>query len=113
MSGKSICEYTFSGEIDISAIRSFFNVILDEACSEKARGIIVDVSGLEGSMGIMETFSVVSSMEPFRDCGIKVAAVFGDKISELDEFGITVAKNRCIPYRRFKERAAAVEWINE
>jgi hypothetical protein len=102
-----------------TGLRTRKNVIsLTQEIFEKAIAlghskVLVDVRGLEGKLGALDSYLMVTeAFRPIRWKGLSKAAILDDRaFSVRERFSELVARNRGYDYRIFYDREHAAEWL--
>ncbi len=76
-----------------------------------AKGVLFNMEKIQMPLTEMDRYYLVTMMSVFREKKMKVAALYHKQSMPKDEFDMTVARNRCIPYQVFADRESAAEWI--
>jgi hypothetical protein len=90
-----------SGEIVAGVFR--------EIAAHKCPKLLVDIRGVEGRLGVLETFNLVSSHPSIQ--GVRAAIVDRPEYSNWFEFYETVSVNRGYHNKVFTEMEKAIEWL--
>lgn len=112
-SGAKIVEVLFSTQVKVEEAIGFYGPVIKKAKSEKAAGVLFDLSCHVGVFSPMEVFVLVSAMEVFRNEKLRVAVLHSGSYLAENDFDSTVAANRAISMMSFKEKEKAVEWLVE
>ena len=87
--------------------------IFDAALTNHMSKVLVDVRGLKGRLGIMDSYVIVTeTFQKLRGKGLQKAAIVDERVPWLrDWFLETVARNRQFNFRVFTSTEKALEWL--
>ena len=87
--------------------------IFDAALANRMSKVLIDVRGLKGQLGILDSYLIVTEVfEKLRGKGLRRAAIVDEQISPVREWFLeTVAYNRWFNFRVFTSAEEALEWL--
>jgi CHAD domain-containing protein len=87
--------------------------IFDAALAKALSKVLIDVRELEGRLGILDSYFVVTDVfQKLRGKGIDKAAIVDESVSPLRWWFLeTVAVNRGFNLRIFADQQKALEWL--
>lgn len=87
--------------------------VFDAALANDLSKVLVDVRGLEGRLGILDNYLIVTEVfQKLRGKGVRKAAIVDAPRSSLREWFLeTVARNRRFNIRVFASPDEALEWL--
>jgi hypothetical protein len=83
--------------------------VFHEIASHNCASLLIDIRGVDGRLGVLETFTLVSSYPSIQ--GLRVAIVDRPEYSSWFEFYETVSVNRGYHNRVFTDMEKAMEWL--
>jgi hypothetical protein len=88
--------------------------VFDAAVAHGLSKALIDVTELEGRLGILDSFLLVTEVfQRIRGRGVSRAAIVDRSVPSLGErFLETVARNRAFNFRIFADEEDALEWLN-
>ncbi len=88
-------------------------LIFEKAIELGISRVLVEVSDLEGTLSVLDSYSLVTDVfKPIRWGGINKAAVVDTDGSRIQmAFSEIVARNRGYNYRIFNEEGKAIKWL--
>jgi len=88
--------------------------IFDAALANRMFKVLIDVRELEGQLGILDSYLVVTEMfEKIRGKGLRKAAIVDRQAPSLRGWFLeTVARNRGFNFRIFASQEEALEWLD-
>jgi len=106
---------TASGRRNLDSVRAVALEISRAALAASSHNVLVDVSRLEGTLGPLDSFLLVSAtFEQLRRSGIKKAAIVDPRRPTLPQTVLeTIARNRGFDLRVFPGRDQAAAWLRE
>ena len=89
--------------------------VFEEALSRGLSLVLVDVRKLEGRLGALDSYFVVTDVfQKIRGKGIHKAAILDTHVATIREWFLElVARNRGFNFRIFDDRRSAAEWLHE
>lgn len=95
------------------SVASLTETIFEKAVELGLSKLLVDVSDLEGTLSVLDSYSLVTAVfKPIRWRGITKAAVVDGSGSRIQmAFSELVARNRGYNYRIFNDEEEAIEWL--
>jgi hypothetical protein len=96
-----------------AVVSSLVSEIAQSALEHRLGKILIDVRGLEGWLGVMDSYFIVTEdFKRLRGKGLKKAAIVDRPRPEVREwFFEVVARNRGFYVRIFTDPAAAHDWL--
>ena len=88
-----------------------YGIILKK--KKKLKGVIFDVTKVAKPPNAADTFELIKALGEFTKRNIKVAALLSPENNIKERFGLNVAINRGIMYRRFLDKKSAEDWISK
>jgi hypothetical protein len=87
--------------------------IFDIALDNRLSKVLVDVRELEGRLGILDSYLLVTEVfDKLRGKGMRKAAIVDEPVSSLREWFLeTVARNRGFNFRVFADQEDALKWL--
>ena len=109
-----------SGEWELQTDHKMNREIIEMIDMSGSRKVLVDIRELHFNLPIVQIFERAQEIKEQRrtqkTTSDKVAIVYppaNEKIEEDFKFFETVARNRGLPYRAFKDMEDALEWLTE
>ncbi len=96
------------GEYSLEALESLFSQIREESIEKGYKNILVDISGVSGTMGDMDSFSL-GKMASRTWGGLRVALVY--RGAQINKFFEDVAFNRGVQTIVVQDINLALEWL--
>lgn len=84
--------------------------VFREIASHDCANFLIDIRGVDGRLGVLETFNLVSSYPSQQ--GVRAAIVDRPEYSSWYEFYETVSVNRGYHNRVFTDLEKAIEWLS-
>ncbi len=97
------------GSADARVVRDIVAGVFSEVAAHNPSKLLVDIRGIEGRLGILETFDMVSSYPSVQ--GVRAAIVDLPQNSNWFEFYETVSVNRGHHNKVFIDMEKATEWL--
>jgi hypothetical protein len=87
--------------------------ILDAALANRLSKVLIDVTGLKGRLGILDSYLVVQDVfSKLRGKGLRKAAIVDEQGPAIREWFLeTVARNRGFNVRIFTDQEDALQWL--
>lgn len=97
------------GNADARVARDVMAGVFREVAAHNSSKLLVDIRGIDGRPGILETFNLVSSHPSMQS--VRAAFVDRPENSSWFEFYETVSVNRGYYNKVFTDMEKAVEWL--
>lgn len=88
-----------------------FELIAEECKRTKNDKLLIDTTGAEGKISLLERFLMGERTQIFAYHGFKIAWVDMPERTNPPDFGELVARNRWVDVRDFVDFRAAEEWL--
>jgi hypothetical protein len=97
------------GNADARVTGEIIAGVFREIASHNCPNLLIDIRGIDGRLGVLETFNLVSSHPSIQ--GVRAAIVDRPEYNSWFEFYETVSVNRGYHNKVFTDIEKAIEWL--
>jgi hypothetical protein len=109
MPGYLAARFTGSGEVE--EVWRQYELIAEHCKLTKNTKLLIDATGVEAKISIVDRYRVGERLEIFALHGIKIAYVSRPDQQDPKRFARQVARNRYVSVEAFTDFRAAEEWL--